>query len=348
MRRANLLVMSAVALSVTTMAFGQRQSLKVGDAAPGLDIQKWVKGEETAIETGNVYVVEFWATWCVPCRKSIPHLTGLQKEYGDKGLTIIGVSTEEEDVVEPFVQTQGDKMDYTIAVDRRKGTDRAWFRAAGLKGIPAAFVVDRKGKIAFIGNPLGDQEEMDRVISKVIEGRYDPELEEQAVPMLANARNARRVRNWRMAEQAYLDVIALDPQVFADTALELFEMKLVDMNEQMAAYAYAQMVAGGAFASDAGALQMFATKIASDPAIPADDRDMDLALTMAENALSLQGENDPESLSILAMVHYKRNEIDQAIEYQKKAYFLARTKNKADYKRVLNQYHAAQDRAMIK
>ena len=44
-------------------------------------------------------------------------------------------------------------MAYTVAVDRRKSTDRAWRQAADLPGIPAAFIVDRQGKIAFIGNP---------------------------------------------------------------------------------------------------------------------------------------------------------------------------------------------------
>jgi thiol-disulfide isomerase/thioredoxin len=206
--RLGTIVGIAVCLSLATSAFGQRNKLKVGDTAPGLDIEEWVKGEETTIEEGKTYIVEFWATWCGPCKRSIPHLTKLQKEHGSDGLTIIGVSSEEADKVKPFVRKQSDKMDYTVAVDRRNSTKRSWFEAAGLKGIPAAFVVDQQGKIAWIGNPLSD--DFDPVVQRVLNGRYNPKLEKEAAPMLRAAEQARKVRNWRMAQRHYDEVIELD------------------------------------------------------------------------------------------------------------------------------------------
>src|SRR5262245_35647835 len=78
--KARTILSAAIAFIITVSAFGQNK-LSVGDAAPGLDIEKWVKGNETTLATGNVYVVEFWATWCVPCKKSIPHLSELQREF---------------------------------------------------------------------------------------------------------------------------------------------------------------------------------------------------------------------------------------------------------------------------
>ena len=83
---------------------------QVIEVAPGLDIEEWVQGGEKTLEKGTVYVVEFWATWCGPCRKSIPHLSKLNDEYGDDGLVIIGVSDEEPDTVRNFVKGQGKKL----------------------------------------------------------------------------------------------------------------------------------------------------------------------------------------------------------------------------------------------
>ncbi|MHC5003496.1 MAG: TlpA family protein disulfide reductase, partial [Planctomycetota bacterium] len=221
--RSGIVLSVAVCLALASAAWGQRGELKVGDKAPGLDIDQWVKGQETAIQPGQVYVVEFWATWCVPCRKSIPHLTELQRQHGDAGLTIIGVSYEEPGVVEPFVSRQGDNMAYTVAVDRRSSTKRAWMDAAGRDGIPVAFIVDRTGTVAFIGHPLDEQ--FDGILKKVVANRYNPKLEREAEPIIAAARSARKVRNWRMARTHYESVVDLDPRVFANVAIELFEMK---------------------------------------------------------------------------------------------------------------------------
>ncbi len=194
MRLRNILTVAAC-VALTSGAFGQRGKLSVGDPAPGLDIDTWIKGEETTIESGKVYVIEFWATWCPPCRKSIPHLTELQEQYGDAGLVIIGISDEEVGTVRPFVEKMGKRMDYIVATDRRKATNRAWFNRAGLKGIPAAFIVDRDGKLAFIGNPLDPQAQFDSVLSRVMRGRYNPELEKQAAG--ARGRHARVERGGR-------------------------------------------------------------------------------------------------------------------------------------------------------
>src|SRR5438876_8031237 len=71
-------------------------TLNIGDRAPALKIDKWVKGEPvTEFQTGKVYVVEFWATWCGPCIKSMPHNTEVQKKFKDKGVTVIGVTSED-------------------------------------------------------------------------------------------------------------------------------------------------------------------------------------------------------------------------------------------------------------
>ncbi len=90
---------------------------------------------------------------------------------------------------------------------------------------------------------------------------------------------------------------------------------------------------------------MLAEKIGSDPKIPTEARDMDLALELAEAARSVAGRHDPKALATLALVHYRRGELDEAIEYQKQAYFVALPNCKPDYRRDLKVYQGAAKRA---
>jgi thiol-disulfide isomerase/thioredoxin len=340
MKVRTLLGPAFAAISVLTLAvsaLAQDKKLDVGDQAPGLDIELWAKGDETTLESGNVYVVEFWATWCTPCKKSIPHLTSLQKDYKDKGLTIIGISDEEPDKVKSFANQMGSKMEYTVAADRRDGTKRAWLQAAGLTTIPSAFIVDRKGKIAWIGNPL--DEDFDSTLKRVMSGRYDPKLEKAAVPALRGAANARKARDWRLANKYYDEVVALDPAVFAAVALDKFEMLLIDKDDPKAASDYARKLMNEEFANDGEALQMLAEKIALDPKVAdKSKRDLDLALEISEAARKVIGNDDPTALAGVALIRYNRGEIDQAIELQKQAYFNAVPKAKPAFKRQLEIY----------
>jgi thiol-disulfide isomerase/thioredoxin len=342
--KARTILSAMLALVLAGPAFGQKK-LSVGDAAPGLDIEQWVKGSETTIAAGNVYVIEFWATWCAPCKKSIPHLSELQEEFADGGLTIIGISYEEAAKVSPFVRTMGEKMKYTVAVDRRESTKRAWMSAAKVEGIPAAFIVDRNGKVVFIGNPHPEaDDDFEGILRQVMAGRYDPKLQEQAEPALKAARQARKIKNWRMAMKHYDEVINLDARIFATIAIERFDMMVRDMGDKDEAYAYAQTLMADKFASDAGALRMLSQKIATDPHIDAANRDMDVALQGAEKALAIAGPNDAEALAGLALVQFKRGDVAKAIDLQKQAYFNANPKTKPGYKRTLTTYQEAAQR----
>ncbi len=147
-------------------------TLGLGDAAPALEIATWIKGDPVDLAKGrnkNVYVIEFWATWCPPCVMSIPHLTKIQKRYRDKNVVVVSITDEPPRLVTQFVQKQGDKMGFTVACDKEQKTTVSYLFASGQTGIPTTFIVDRKGKIAWIGSPF----DIDGVLEEVVAGRYD-------------------------------------------------------------------------------------------------------------------------------------------------------------------------------
>jgi thiol-disulfide isomerase/thioredoxin len=155
------------------------QYVTIGDPAPALKPAKWLKGAPiSSFAKGKLYVVEFWATWCNPCKENIPHLTELAKKYKGQ-VSIIGVSIWESlkegegdpmKKVSDFVKDQGPKMDYFVAADGPKNVIAdAWMKAASEGGIPCSFIINGEGKVAWIGHPA----KMEDVLKKVIDGTYD-------------------------------------------------------------------------------------------------------------------------------------------------------------------------------
>lgn len=160
--------------------------LAVGKPAPALKVSRWVKGEPVpALVKGQTYVVEFWATWCGPCRQTIPHLTELARKYEGK-ITFIGVNVWERGVgapmeakVDAFVKDMGDKMAYRVARDTSGDfMAKSWMEAAQQNGIPCAFIVDATGTVAFVGNPMGPA--FGKALEQIQAGTYDLKAAEAA------------------------------------------------------------------------------------------------------------------------------------------------------------------------
>jgi thiol-disulfide isomerase/thioredoxin len=104
------LLSAGIALVLSPFAIAQepgaaKQPFTIGSDAPKPVIEKFVRGTEPAWnQPGKTYVVEFWATWCGPCRASMPHISELQEKYGDK-LVVVGISDEKVEKVTSFLDT---------------------------------------------------------------------------------------------------------------------------------------------------------------------------------------------------------------------------------------------------
>jgi len=105
--------------------------------------------------SGNVVILDFWATWCPPCVKEIPHFNELAAKYGEKGLVVFGISVDRDGkpAVEKFQKKQA--LDYHIAFTDAKtyATYQSYLSEDMRGGIPFTFVIDRKGNIRekFVG-----------------------------------------------------------------------------------------------------------------------------------------------------------------------------------------------------
>lgn len=115
----------------------------LGKAPPKLVVEKWLTPQPDL--SGKFVLIDFWATWCGPCRQSIPHLNELQAKFKDK-LVVIGLSEEPEAAVRKM---KSPKMDYAVASD----TAGTMSNAMSVRGIPHAIILDPQGIVRFEGHP---------------------------------------------------------------------------------------------------------------------------------------------------------------------------------------------------
>ncbi len=292
MKAKAILCLSVLAMAgfvvLAQAAEGDAPAGRLGQPAPALQGLLWVKGQPVQFQRGKVYVVEFWATWCPPCRRSIPHLTELQKEFKDKGVTIIGISNEAIDVVRPFVKDMGNNMDYTVAVDVDGQASKNYMQAFGVRGIPHAFVIGKDGRLLWHGHPMA---QMGSVIEKVLAGTFD-------VNSYAKEQQAAQ------AEQARL--VKLYSGYFAN----------VGQNKDEAAKIGQDILDT---ANNAQMLNAFAWRILTDVAEA--DRDLEAAHEAAARAVKLTDEKDASILDTYARALYElgKQYVNQAVTVQKKA-----------------------------
>lgn len=237
-------------------AIAQSDKLQIGDEAPEIRYSKWIKGNEFQnFDPAQVYVMEFWATWCGPCKQAMPHLTELQKQYEGK-VTFVGVNVWEkiskdkayETVVpdvEKFVKGNDANMGYTVIVDDNdQYMGNKWLKAAGQYGIPASFIV-KGNRIVWLGHPQG----LDDVIPKVLDGSFDAkafkeeadqkaqrekEFMEARMALINPIQEALQAKEYQKAFKLMDDLIAEKPEYKSMMDITRFKMLLTEVSEEQA------------------------------------------------------------------------------------------------------------------
>lgn len=159
----SLLAVLVVCTALVASAVAEEKKLwaksVLGQKAPEFVVEKWLTPEPD--RKGKFVLIDFWATWCGPCRMAISELNGLQKKFGDK-MVVIGVSDESEDVVRKMSVP---KIEYASAVDTR-GRMR---NALEVQGIPHCILIDPNGIVRWEGLPILEGHELtEKVVEEIL------------------------------------------------------------------------------------------------------------------------------------------------------------------------------------
>jgi thiol-disulfide isomerase/thioredoxin len=331
-------------LTATLSAAG----LKVGDPAPVTRPETMLQGEAVKeFKKGDVYVFECWASWCGPCIAAIPHLNDLHKKMGKKGVVITGVNVWESERdaasaqrAKDFLKAQGDKMSYRVALGG-KAFIKDWLEAAGVNGIPHAFVV-ADGKIAWMGHPI---QLTDEVIGDILTGTPlaaaapvadkvpqrrlskpaaaasaapgDPEMA-AAQAKLDALSEAMRKRDWEAAEKALPAAAGVLPAQEGKELRESIEAQIgLARGDPAKFYAQLGRLADEEF-DDAEALNEIAWRLLTMKAF-AKNPNLVLAEKCAVQSVKLTKEAHPDKLDTLARLRWLQGKKEEAIRWQIKA-----------------------------
>ena len=355
---------------VATQACGQqtrqaeRAELRLGDPMPPLSDQEWLKGEPvTQWEEGKVYVLDFWATWCGPCLRAMPHMIETQEKYAEQGVQIIGVSVWERDKGETVRQFTKDRTDinYTISYDRSEVATNDFMRATNSRGIPTVMIVDQKGRFAWKGHPMSG---MDEALEQIVKGEFNieeaikaAEIErererrrqmamQKAQPVIAQINEASENENWNVATTKLIELASMEPEFFGNALLRAYEIAGTELEDAKMMRRISRRVLSAKHAEDSALLNAFAWMIIdpseNNPFREGEMQDIASAVKAAEMAVELTEEEDGSILDTLAWAYYADENFTGAVEAQEKAIAAAKTDaEKASYRNGLETFKAA-------
>lgn len=173
-RLGNCALVTSLALIVLSSACSPSRSVNAQSLKPGKDRKpapdftlKDVNGKVFKLSDykGKAVLLDFWATWCGPCKMEIPWFIEFQQKYKDRGLVVLGVAEDDEGwkVVKPFAEQM--KINYPI-VTGNETTDALY---GGIEALPTTFIIDRDGRVAVVHVGVADKEDFQNAIEKILD-----------------------------------------------------------------------------------------------------------------------------------------------------------------------------------
>lgn len=317
----NQVVAIGVCFALCATVSGDRTA-SPGEQAPDLEHVRWIHGEPVErFETGRVYVLEFWSTWCGACIGSIDHLNELAQRYKADATFIAIHIWQRESAPKPaaFLARRQKSVKpvwaFSVVEDLDDTLAKTWMDATDNGGLPTTMIVNRETKLAWFGHT----KDLDKPLKAIVERTFDSrrgvvEMNRRIhVGRLANeSGEAIERRDYVKGMALMIEALREDPDTVAEWIPSTYGHLLHVSKSQATAAAFVRIVLATQEGKKANLLIGFARMILNFRS--SEMCDLNLALELAEKANEMSISKNPHILSTLATIRAERNDIYGAMK----------------------------------